>query len=512
MNKQPSSVSSNYYYYYVGAPGTEVGLVGDTSYGVCSFECQAGHILELIGDSGNECFKKYGCGAVRNLVNSNGEPVYNSGLSSYRDSFRVGYGVGLAASCEISQDLTTEKYKAVSANPSWPRISSTCGSANLSSCLANTCMVVEEASFDRDFKCVSCPEPAPSHGKFTSAAALGSTKLSDRPAMCSVICDTGYYLNSSMAKRCSSCVDLETAVCPVGYRIKGQGCLGEFSLFNPSNMAASCIKCNISLENVRLNHYLTYEGVNGCTENSCPFLNLVGGTKYISTRCGGDSAGATTACSTQCAANQYKVAECSDYADIVCRNCTTFKPGYHREISCGVNVDAAWAACGEFGGRSFQAGYYCPGDGNYLQCPNGKTSDRLASSPLDCYCPVGTVKEVNGNNCMEFRCPEFELVEQTTPGVNYASLYYMKLNVNSRVTECVSCGGEAFTMGNNRVGFESCICPLQKYGTVSTATSTVNGSQSLQLLSCSLSCGNSPSSTLCSSTTTTSSGYKLSPP
>ena len=449
---------------YIGGPGFEGG-VPPVYTGICSFKCDVGYWLRASGNVESYCLKGYTCDALLpgQLKDRLSRPVYYSGLNQLQDTFRAEYRAGLTEMCTLDSPLTAAVSNALDGG--WPRLSEYCRLANSTLCSADkACVVVEEAAYDRDVTCRLCPRAAPANGSFTLLALAGATSKELRNQMCSVQCNGGslggYYFNSS-SYQCLLCADLERAVCASGYNIRGQGCMGDFSPFNQENLSSSCTMCPISIGDVPPGKYLDLQAAGGCKIESCPPV-VVPANWYISIGCFGYVRGnILSQCTTsgQCGGSQYLDGLCTSVTTGVCKNCTSFKKGYWRKAVCGATEDSRWEMCGIADNGQPNPGYYCPGGGNTLLCPNGQTSGFGAGDIADCYCPTGTVQDGLGH-CTPFQCSDTTLAA-IAPGINSKSYYYMDLDAGKR-TECYPCGNLAFTVGGG-VGFGSCTCPLNTY-------------------------------------------------
>ena len=457
---------------YNGGPGFESGLPPAYT-GVCSFKCRNGFLMHMYGDVVSFCSKTYTCDPILliQLKNIGGKTVYNSDLNLYRDSFSAQYNAGSAEMCTTDPRLTTEISKA--SNGGWKTVSETCALANSSLCSAQrgaACTVSAEAAYDRDVACKACPLGVPINGSYTSSALDGSTSISLRSSMCSVRCNDKYYLNSTNYQ-CLLCADLEQAVCPIGYNIRGQGCLSDHSLFNPANLSASCTRCSIDVSSTQSGiSYLDLQAVGGCRIESCPDV-VVLPHMYISVVCGAYSRGGTlSSCATvsQCGPDQFLYGSCTRTSTGVCTNCTNYNPGYHRVAPCTFNTeDAHWNRCEINADGLTEHGFFCPGWGERTRCPIGKTSNGVAKTIDECYCIAGTVQDGRGG-CMQFQCGD-SLVSVFAPGTNTKSRFFMDYN-SVMQTECYPCGSGdlAFTRGGG-VGFSSCTCPFNMYGVLVNA-------------------------------------------
>lgn len=457
---------------YSGGPGFESGLP-PTYTGVCSFKCQVGFVMHMYGDVVSYCSKTYTCDPLLpgQLKNIGGKSVYNSDLNLYRDSFNAEYNPGSTEMCTTDPRLTTEISKASSGG--WNTVSETCSQANSSFCSPQrgaACTVSAEAAYDHDVACKQCPLRAPVNGSYTSLALDGSTAVSLRSNMCAVRCNDKFYFNST-SYRCLLCSELELAVCPTGYNIRGQGCLSDNRLFDPANLSASCTRCAIDVSTTQPGvSYLDLQAVGGCKIESCPEV-VVPSNMYMSVLCGGYTRGGTlSACATvsQCGSDQFLYGSCTRTSTGVCTNCTNYNPGYHRVAPCTFNTeDSRWNRCEINADGLTEPGFFCPGWGERIKCPVGKTSSGGAKTIDECYCTAGSVQDGYGG-CMPFQCSD-SVVSAFAPGTNSKSRFFMDYN-SMMQTECYPCGNDdlAFTRGGG-IGFSSCTCPFNMYGALMNA-------------------------------------------
>ena len=467
-NKPPSASS-----FYIGGAGIEILQVATSTYkGICSFQCAPGYVMSLAqGNGDNNCMQQYECVAVGPIL-YNSRWVYSTGLTGLADSLLAG-----TSSCSLQKSLSS----ALADKHDWPAVSTTCAVASPSNCSSGkACMVIVEAGYDHDFVCATCPPP-PANASFTDMALAGYTALASRSSLCSVVCGTLYYLNQS-SNTCMLCSDLERAICPTGQRIKGQGCLGDISPFTQN----PCVACNISLSQVSTGYYLDYTASQGCTMVQCPSSASLGYSQYWSTPCGGSNRGQISNCVQNCGKNQFLSGSCTIMASGICKNCTTFNPGYYLVANCSqVTMDSQWSLCGIYYGQTL-LGFYCPGYGQSLPCPNGKTSAVGAKSAFDCFCPVGTISDGSSDGCKPTQCLD-TVFSMDAPGAGQVSSHYMALDQNYQ-TACFPCNTNPPLLATSKgsgIGISSCTCPSSSSQEYKAVYQNNSGMQSLQCMPCS---------------------------
>jgi len=447
--------------YSMGA-GIEVGPLS-AYFGVCPFNCPNGHIMNTVVDMNSYCLNTYSCTPVAQLNNIEGVAVYSNSLTFKQDEFTAKMSETGAFICADNKLFTIETYNAKTSS-NWPRISTNCLEANPSQCATTACNVLEDASYDHNVRCIPCPA-APINGSYSSAANSGYTSLALRSSICSIQCDSGLYINMT-SYTCMSCLALDAAVCPAEYKMRGQGCLGIYDTFSASNLSSNCIRCSISLADVGSGFYMDLQGINGCEKKTCPVVYL-GGSKYKKEVCGGFSIGRVEDCTglSECGPSQFLSGSCTEFSTGICKNCTDYNPGYYipPSGSCShIATDTLWMLCGV----NMGSGFYCPGHGGSVICPNGKTSMPGAKSVSDCYCAAGTKNNGEGG-CYNFVCPDSQ-ASFLAPGVGYTTKSYMALD-SAMVTACYPCSslvGNSFSFTVGGVGFDSCTCPTEMYGLV----------------------------------------------
>ena len=301
-----------------------------------------------------------------------------------------------------------------------------CTAACVSSCPSHS-MVVRAATFDNDTLCSPCGA-VPSYGWLDT--------------VCVPHCNAGYFFNLS---NCSSCAEVGNRVCPTGYSLAGQGCMGNSTVFSTSNLASNCVNCSSNLTAAGF-----YLDLTTCTRQACQSVFDTARFFWL-TPCGGSDPGSLGSCHPNCDLNYYQTGACDSTgnAKVACRPCTASKPGQLLVQVCGTTTDSIWTPCA--------VGFYCDGQGGSQACPIGKTSLQGSSSDLDCHCAVGT--NFDGSRCAAYACNDSSPTSVNVPGAVSWSSYYMALSAQMR-TVCQPCqDGVSTTMnGQGGIGPSSCQC------------------------------------------------------
>ena len=361
--------------------------------GICPFACSYGATLSLQGQPSSSqptvCGAQYTCTPMASLPqNSEGQYLfYATGGALPADAFRVD-----GATCTKTQLLSSALLNL--AAPLWlPQLPSCYGQCGTPSQLCYAPAVAKSFGGqpwyapDRQLQCQSCPPPSllPSNAAVQYYVALAQASACRAPFIQCTAAET--YFNTT-AWECQSCLVRESAVCPPGTRLRGQGCRNLNKQFNLTSPAVDCLTCTLNMPDPSIHNrtFLNYNSLNGtqgdggCAIESCAPLQT---GFYWSEPCAGDVQGKQSPCSLdkQCPfAWQYMAAPCTLEADRLCTNCTTSNPGFSLLVSCSAAADSQWVPCAP--------GFYCPGSGQQLACPALHTSQPKAKRLSDCYCQV----------------------------------------------------------------------------------------------------------------------------
>lgn len=308
--------------------------------------------------------------------------------------------------------------------------------------------------------CTQCPglRSIPSQEVFlrdvdSSNVLLGSALCQDPKLFCN---DTHYFNQTVWA--CQSCSARESAICPPMNKLRAGGCMNRYEPFNSSDPSADCQRCPLNIPNLNESRgilYLNYLNASGCSLDNCD--RLTSGF-FWKTPCGADVSGVQAWCTIDCPGYQYRESPCSDYANLVCKNCTARKPGFIKVENCSVGSDSVWEEC--------PRGYYCDSSGRTRACPPNKTSLPGTSVETDCFCVAGMQETVVNGGCEPYQCPD-TVISISLPGKSLVSSHYMTTDPLTRSTICLPCNsqtnGGAYTRGKG-VEIESCTCPPGSYG------------------------------------------------
>lgn len=450
--------------YSSSGPGKEVinMMTPDASgviMGVCPFVCNAG--TTITGDK--TCAPNYACSPI-----SMTKGVYSSTLTNLRDGFII------FPQCGVQLNLTN----AMRSTNNWPTVSTSCAQANPTNCADNACVITRNASYDSNYVCAQCP--LAQNGYYFARPASGENAIAASYS-CRVKCTTdGYYFNDT-ANECQSCAAFETAYCPSAqYHISGGGCYGsttpfKFPMTNPIAIAsAMCVQCSLSMPPPTGKWISLLD--TPCSEKYCSTPSGLGISSYVHTPCGNTSDVVVLDCTISCPSSDfYLKGRCQRTSTGICTPCTNYVPGSRLVANCTNTANAEWAICSI-------PGTYCPGDGSVVKCPANQTSSPGATSPANCYCPIGTRLSDLGKICIPFNCqaspsaPFF-----IAPGASYASNFYMGWDDQQQITKCVLCPDNSLSLLNDNIGIKSCIC-----------SGTTDGARYLQQAAC-VAC---PSSTM----------------
>ena len=451
-----AAASSAYYYAYQG---------------VCPFDCPLRTQLQGEG----ACLSAYTCAPLAQLFDAAGRVVFSGNLATLRDGFRV------LPVCRMQRNLTDAASTAVLtdavANPNagWLPAATTCAQAMPGLCDQPNaiCSVTANATFSSNVACGLCASP-PANGFYDTVAMTAQLAYT-----CDVRCTYGFYYNRTGQGNCSSCEALTAAICGgSNMHLRGGGCYGDPTPFPtltnlPLLAQSNCILCSVAIPPA--GQYLDIADPAGCSVKGCQTPANVGQTAYIVTDCGGTTNYITAPCTLACAPGYWLngcVSPghcCSTHATAVCTPCKRYNPGFYLLGDCGLATDTVWQVCGvPPSGGAFVPGFYCPGNGTQLPCPNGRTSLPGASSPgAQCFCPAGTVPQ-NDGTCTPIRCQDATPLV-LAPGAGYRSGSYM--TIQHLETVCLPCttpgatGPSAYAVGDG-LELGACRCPAGSYAHV----------------------------------------------
>ena len=188
--------------------------------------------------------------------------------------------------------------------------------------------------------CVACQIAAPAGGGFLAPL----TSYTEAACAASPSCPSTFYLNHT-ASACQSCVARQSAVCPTGTFLHGQGCLGSSAPFDLAH--PDCRACSVDPSTLAEGTYLLTTAGGGCQPQDCPTIPL-GSYPDPDRRCAGSSSGAYLTCPAGCPSGTYNTDRnvvCNTAHFFSCARCDyDAPPGYwgaprDRSRSRDVDVD-----------------------------------------------------------------------------------------------------------------------------------------------------------------------------